>query len=135
MTRDGSKLAGTVTSSTPSEMTLNMESGGTRTVLTKDIKSVEYSEAATGYRPAATPNNEHRNSPNTTRQEARNQPETASAPAPRHHPDETAIQTKTFEAPAGTAKSVRKAEAIDFREDAEGQTYAAAVTTHLHDAH
>ena len=134
MTRDGSKLAGTVTSSTPSEMTLNMESGGTRTVLTKDIKSVEYSEAATGYKPAATPNNEHRNSPNTTRQEARNQPATAAAPAPRHHPDETAIQTKTFEVPAGTEISVRNDEAIDSGKAAEGQTYAAEVTTDVRDA-
>src|SRR6266850_4975560 len=55
--RDGSKLAGTVTSSTPSEVTLNMESGGKRTVLTKDIKSVEYTEPATGYKPATTSNN------------------------------------------------------------------------------
>src|SRR5262249_21722192 len=46
MLRDGTKLTGTVTSSTPSEITLNMDSGGTRTVLTKDVKSLDYGDAA-----------------------------------------------------------------------------------------
>ena len=132
--RDGSKLAGTVTSSTPSEMTLNMESGGRRTVLTKDIRSVEYSDAATGNKPATLSTNEPRSSPNTTRQETRNQPEPVSPPVVRHHPDKTAIQSKTLEIPAGTEISVRNDEAIDSGKAAEGQTYAAEVTTDVRDA-
>ncbi|HYR43570.1 MAG TPA: hypothetical protein VER98_11140, partial [Terriglobia bacterium] len=132
--RDGSKLAGTVTSSTPSEVTLNMESGGKRTVLTKDIKSVEYTEPATGYKPATTSNNQPRNSPNTMRQDARNEPATAPPREPRRHPDKTAIQSKTLEIPTGTEISVRNDEAVDSGKAAEGQTYAAEVTSDVRDA-
>src|SRR5215471_2566475 len=52
LTRDGTSVTGTVRSSTPSEITLNMDAGGTRTILTKDIKSVEYGEPATGTKTA-----------------------------------------------------------------------------------
>src|SRR5437016_14651722 len=44
--RDGTSVSGTVTSSTPSEITLNMDSGGSRTLLMKDVKSVDYGDAA-----------------------------------------------------------------------------------------
>src|SRR5262252_8301746 len=52
--RDGTKLTGTVTSSTPTEVTLNMDSGGTRTVLTKDVKSVDYGDGSIAATSAAT---------------------------------------------------------------------------------
>src|SRR5262245_38358282 len=58
LTRDGTSVTGTVRSSTPSEITLNTDDGGTRTFLTKDIKSVEYGEAATGAKTATAPTNE-----------------------------------------------------------------------------
>src|SRR5262247_2265160 len=58
LTRDGTSVTGTVRSSTPSEITLNMDAGGTRTFLTKDIKSVEYGEPATGTKAATVPINE-----------------------------------------------------------------------------
>src|SRR5215813_1635278 len=93
--RDGTKLMGTVTSSTPSEITLNMDSGGTRTVLTKDVKSLDYGDpgASAASTPAAAP--------------------AAEAPRPeRVHPEATAIQTKTFVIPAGTEVSVRNDETI-----------------------
>jgi len=111
-----------------------MESGGKRTVLTKDIKSVEYTEPATGYKPATTSNNQPRNSPNTMRQDARNEPATAPPREPRRHPDKTAIQSKTLEIPTGTEISVRNDEAVDSGKAAEGQTYAAEVTSDVRDA-
>ena len=57
----------------------------------------------------------------------------AVAPA-RHHPDRTAIQTKTFQIPSGTEISVRNDEAIDSSRAVEGQTYAAEVTSDVRDS-
>jgi hypothetical protein len=113
---DGTTVTGTVTSSTPSQITLNMDSGGTRTILTKDVKAVQYADVAPANQTTA------------------NQPEPAPAPQPRYHPDESAIQTKTFEIAAGTQISVRNNEAIDSGNAAEGHTYAAEVTTDVRDA-
>jgi len=103
--RDGTSVTGTVTSGTPSQITLNLGGGGSRTILTKDVKSVEYGEAG----------------------------KNAVAPA-RHHPDRTAIQTKTFQIPSGTEISVRNDEAIDSSRAVEGQTYAAEVTSDVRDS-
>ena len=103
--RDGTSVTGTVTSSTPSQITVNLDGGGSRTILTKDVKSVEYGEAG----------------------------KNAGAPA-RHHPDRTAIQTKTFQIPSGTEISVRNDEAIDSSRAVEGQTYAAEVTSDVRDS-
>jgi len=98
-----------------------MDSGGTRTVLTKDIKSLDYGDAATAAA-AATPANTA----------AAPQAET---PRPeRARPEPTAIQTKTFVIPSGTEVSVRNDETIDSSNAAEGQTYAAEVTTDVRDA-
>jgi hypothetical protein len=120
--RDGTKLMGAVTSSTPTEITLNMDSGGTRTVLTKDVKSMDYGDGSTAATSAA-------NAPAA--------PATPAADAPRPervHPEASAIQTKTFVIPAGTEVSVRNDETIDSGSAAEGQTYAAEVTTDVRDA-
>src|SRR5262245_26070863 len=89
--RDGTTVTGTVTSITPSQITLNMDSGGTRTVLMKDVRSVDYGDAgnvSAGNRPSA--------------------PAAAPAPAsssPRPRPDRAAIKTTTFQIPAGTEVS------------------------------
>ena len=122
--RNGTNVMGTVTSSTPSEITLNLDGGGSRTILTKDVRSVEYGEAAPGGRVGAQPANES----------ARNSRPTASEAPARYHPDRTAIQTKTFETPAGTEISVRNNETIDSSKAVEGQSYAAEVTADVRDA-
>jgi hypothetical protein len=134
LTRDGTRVTGTVKSSTPSEITLNMDAGGTRTVLTKDIRSVEYSEAANDSKAAAAPTNEPGSVAKTTPRDARKEPDTAAEPETRYHPDKTAIQTKTFEIPVGTEVSVRNDETIDSAAAVEGQTYAAEVTGDVRDA-
>ena len=131
--RDGTTVTGAVTSSTPSQITLNMDGGGTRTILTKDVTSVQYGEAPVSNQSATAPTNAARNSTKPI-EEARNQPEPAPQPQPRYHPDTSAIQTKTFEIASGTEISVRNDEALDSAKAVEGQTYAAEVTTDVRDA-
>jgi hypothetical protein len=131
--RDGTTVTGTVTSSTPSQITLNTDGGGTRTILTKDVKSVDYGDATPAAPPATAPVNEVRNTPNSV-EEPRRQPAPTPAPVLRYHPDESAIQTRTFEVQAGTEISVRNDEVIDSSKAAEGQTYAAEVTNDVRDA-
>jgi hypothetical protein len=110
--RDGSTVTGTVTASTPSQITLNTDSGGTRTILMKDVRSVQYGDASNDA----------------------GSPTTAAASVPRSRPDIPAIKTTTFEIPAGTEVSVRNDEMIDSSKAVEGQTYAAEVTADVHDA-
>src|SRR6266550_7395518 len=109
--KDGSKVSGTVTASTPSQITLNTDSGGTRTILMKDVKSVQYGDASNGS----------------------SQPVAATAAA-RPKPDRAAIKTTTFEIASGTEIAVRNDELIDSSKAAEGQTYAAEVTEDVRDA-
>lgn len=133
--RDGTKVMGTVRSSTPSEITLNMDSGGSRTILTKDLKSVEYSEGTTAEKPASAAANERAGTTaKATTPEPGNQTESAPQPDARVHPDKTAIQTKTFVVPVGTEISVRNDETIDSGKAADNQIYAAEVTNDIRDA-
>jgi hypothetical protein len=126
--KDGSRVAGAVRSSTPTEITLNTDEGGTRTILTKDVKSVDYNEPATTANTAVNTPLEARNKTSPSPAAA------AAAAAPRPHPDKTAIQSKTLEIPAGTEISVRNDETIDSSNASEGQTYAAQVTNDVRDA-
>src|SRR5262249_39464912 len=86
------------------------------------VKSIDYDDpnkaASTNSTPAEQPHN---------RAEAPPQPV-------REHPEKSAIQTKTFVIPAGTEVSVQNDETIDSSNAAEGQTYAAEVTSDVHDA-
>src|SRR5262252_6750710 len=87
LTRDGTTVTGTVRSSTPSQITLNMDAGGTRTILTKDIKSVEYGEPAIGTKTATAPINEPGTAAKATPRETRNESDTSARFETRHHPD------------------------------------------------
>jgi hypothetical protein len=51
-----------------------------------------------------------------------------------YHPEESSIQTKTFELPVGTGVSVRTEETIDSGRAVEGQSYAAEVARDVRDA-
>jgi hypothetical protein len=121
--RDGTTITGTVTSSTPSQITLNMDSGGTRTILMKDVRSVDYGDAGNI--------NSGGNSPATA---SANRPSAPAPSAPRPRPERAAIKTTTFQIPAGTEVSVRNDETIDSSNAVEGQTYAAEVTDDVRDA-
>src|SRR5215813_6902492 len=116
--KDGTRLAGTVRSSSPAELTLNMDDGGARTVLTKDIKSINYNDPVIANQSSNAPAPESREASQTA----------------RPHPDRTAIQTTTFVIPSGTQISVSNDETIDSGKVTEGQTYAAEVTSDVRDA-
>src|SRR4030095_993512 len=95
--RDGTTLTGTVKSTTPVQITLSMDSGGDRTVLTKDVKSVEYGEGAAANKPASAPVDAPKNARATPEAASTpGEPAAAARPEPRYRPDKTAIQTKTF---------------------------------------
>jgi hypothetical protein len=145
--RDGTMVTGVVTSTSPLQITLNMDSGGTRTILVKDVQSLQYgdtpapvpsaSSASTAIpAPSAVPASSPAALPATSPVEpAQNRAKPAPAPEPRNRPDESAVQTRTFVIPAGTPISVRNDVLIDSSEAAPGQTYPAEVTNDVRDAH
>jgi hypothetical protein len=95
---------------------LNLDGGGTRTVAMKDVKSVDYGDAASARgasAPKAAETDTHEN---------------------HYHPAPAAIQTKTFEVPIGTEVSVRNEETMDSSTAADGQVYAGEVTNDVKDA-
>ncbi len=116
--RDGTTVTGNVLASSATEIKLAGDDNVTRTIPMSQVRAVDYGEApAAGAAPAA--------------------PAGSSAPAappsePPHeghyHPPESAITTRTYLLPVGTAISVRNEETIDSAKAARGQTFAAEVT-------
>jgi hypothetical protein len=86
----------------------------------KDVKSIEYDDASA-------PPAEAGKAPAKAGSEAVHA-------ARHHHPETAAITTKTYEVASGTEVSVRSEETIDSAQAAEGQTYAAEVTSDVPDA-
>ena len=122
--RDGSTLAGTVTATSPSEITLTADDNTTRTIPMTQVKSIEYDDAAaqtSATQPEATP---------TQRAKARSE----AAHEHHYHPTHAEIRTKTYVLPAGTKVSVRTEDTIDSAKAAEGQSYAAEVADDVLDA-
>ena len=116
--RDGSSLTGTVTASSPTEVTLLGDDKSSRTIPMKDVKSIAYDEPPAA---AAAPGS----------------PQATSGPDSAHedhyHPPQSAIRTKTYTLAAGTRIPVRSEETIDSGIASQGQTYAAEVTTDIFD--
>jgi outer membrane lipoprotein SlyB len=118
--RDGTQLAGTVTSTSPSDVTLKGDDNAMHTLAMRDVKSIEYDDAAAPPAEAA---------------QAGARPARRELSHENHrHPEESAIRSKTFELPVGTEVSVRSEETIDSARATEGQTYAAEVTNDVRDA-
>jgi len=122
--RDGTQYAGTVTNTSPSEVTLKGDDNAMHTLAMKDVRSIEYDDASAP--PAET---------------AQTGASTGAKPARRalsherhEHPQESAISSKTYALPAGTEVAVRTEETIDSAKAAEGQTFAAEVTGDVRDA-
>jgi hypothetical protein len=123
--RDGSDVSGTVTASSPTEITLAGDDKSAHKIPMSQVKSVEYDETPQTAAAPATGSTET--------------PAPATAPAPasappeeshanHYHPPESTVSTKTYQLPVGTKISVRLEETIDSSKEAEGQTYAAEVT-------
>jgi hypothetical protein len=114
--RDGTRVSGTVVTSTPSDITLNVDGGASRTISMKDVRSVTYDDAGAA---AATPAGKAAESESHEN---------------HYHPERTAVQTKTYTVPAGAEVSIRTEETIDSSTAAEGQIYAGEVTIDVQDA-
>jgi hypothetical protein len=145
--RDGSSLAGMVTATSPSEITLSGDDKVTHTIPMTQVKSIEYDDAsATQAPPAPAPAAD-----TTAPPAAAAQTSSASAPPPipprsaasraddaehehHHHPTQAEIRTKTYVLPIGSRVPVRTEETIDSGTAAEGQTYAAEIADDVPDA-
>jgi hypothetical protein len=142
--RDGTTLAGMVTATSPSEITLAGDDKVTRTVPMTQVKSIEYDEAQAAQAPAAeTP------AAQTPAAQPAAAPAANSAPLPRrsaasraddaehehhYHPTQAEIRTKTYVLPIGSRVPVRTEETIDSATASEGQTYAAEIADDVPDA-
>ena len=109
--RDGSRLTGTITASSPSEITLVGEDKSSQTIAMKQVKSIAYDDA----KPA-------------------DPAQTETFHEDHFHPSKAAIHTKTYTVGAGALVPVRVEETIDSAVASQGQTYAAEVTQDVLDA-
>ena len=119
--RDGSEYPGTVTASTPAEVTVHGDDNTTRTIAMRDVKSIEYDDAS-----APPPAEQGKAGAKRARRERSHDD--------HYHPEAAAVTTRTYELAVGTEVPVRSEETIDSARAAEGQTYAAEVTTDIRDA-
>ena len=126
--RDGSTLSGTVTASSPAEITLAGDDNTAHTVPMAQVKSIEYDDTAAGQTSAAQGGAAPSLRPLATR------PASRSVHQPRYHPTQAEIKTTTYTLPAGTKVSVRTDDTINSATAVEGQTYAAEVTDDVLDA-
>lgn len=125
--RDGTTLTGTVTATSPAEITLAGDDNATHTVPMTQVKSIEYDDAAA----AQTSATQTGTAP--TRRSA-SRAASDSLHERHYHPTRAEIHTKTYLLPAGTQVSVRSEDTIDSSTAVEGQTYAAEVTDDVLDA-
>ena len=120
--RDGSEYSGTVMSNSPAELTVKGDDNTTRTIAMKDVKSIEYDDASAPPQPT-----EQAKVPAKRSRRERSHDE-------HYHPEQSAVTTKTYELGIGMEIPVRVEETIDSARAAEGQTYAAEVTSDVRDA-
>jgi len=147
--RDGSTIAGTVTATSPTEITLVGDDKVTHTVPMTQVKSIEYDDPQAAQTPA--PAADTSAPPAAAPQTAANNAAPAPAAAPvrprsaasraddaehehHYHPTQAEIRTKTYVLPIGSRVPVRTEETIDSATAAEGQTYAAEIADDVPDA-
>ena len=145
--RDGSTLAGMVTATSPTEITLAGDDKVTHTVPMTQVKSIEYDEAQAAQAPAAAAPVADTAAPpaaaapvSAANTAAPIPPRSAASRADdaehehHYHPTQAAIRTKTYVLPIGSRVPVRTEEMIDSGTAAEGQTYAAEIADDVPDA-
>jgi YMGG-like Gly-zipper len=125
--RDGTTLTGTVTATSPTEITLVGDDKANHTVPMTQVKSIEYDDAAAtqASAPPTAPTLARRSSARAASDRVHEN---------HYHPTRTEITTKTYVLPAGTKVSVRNEDTINSDTAVEGQTYAAEVTDDVLDA-
>jgi len=126
--RDGTSLSGTVTATSPTEVTLTGDDNTSHTVPMAQVKSIEYDDTAAAQGSAPQGGTAPAGSASPARR--------ASNAVHEHHyhPAQAEIHTKTYVVPAGTKVAVRTEDTIDSAKAAEGQTYAAEVADDVLDA-
>jgi hypothetical protein len=123
--QDGSQVSGTMVASSASEITLAGDDHITRKIPMSQVKSVQYGEVAT--QPEAS------TQPQPSVPAPAKRPEAAPQREPAREsgtpPSRPVLLTRTFELPVGTELPVRTNETIDSAKSAEGQVYAAEVSS------
>jgi hypothetical protein len=133
--RDGTTVSGTVTATSPTEITLASDNGVTQTVPTKQIKSIEYDDAAAAAAPAAAPASPASSqAPAAAAAASVTRAQSDSVHEQHYHPSRAEIHTKTYQLPIDTQVSVRSEETIDSATAAEGQTYAGEIVDDVLDS-
>jgi hypothetical protein len=137
--RDGSELTGTVTATSPSEITLAGDDKTTHTIPMAQVKSIEYDDAAAQSSDAQTSaaNSGAGSSGAGAAPGGRASASRASSDRVHehhYHPTQAEIHTKTYVVPAGTKVPVRTEDTIDSGKAVEGQTFAAEVADDVLDA-
>lgn len=130
--RDGSELTGTVTATSPSEITLAGDDKTTHTIPMAQVKSIEYDEAASQGSAASADNSGGGAAPSGSGRATRASSDRVHEH--HYHPTQAQIHTKTYVVPDGTKVAVRTEDTIDSAKAAEGQTYAAEVADDVLDA-
>jgi hypothetical protein len=131
--RDGTTLTGTVTATSPAEITLAGDDSATHTVPMTQVKSIEYDEAPAAQGSATQTSDASGTSATPTRRSAASRADDA-AHEHHYHPTQAEIHTKTYVLPVGTKVPVRTEETIDSATAVEGQTYAAEIADDVFDA-
>jgi hypothetical protein len=128
--RDGSTFAGSVVSTSASEITVAGDDKSSRTIPMNQVKSIEYDDAPPAAAASAVPD------PTKPAPAAPAKPAVRSQVAHQehYHPPQSVVSTRTYQLPVGTEISIRAEETIDSSKGSEGQTYAAEVTKDVLDA-
>src|SRR5262249_36406587 len=139
--RDGTTLTGTVTATSPSEITLTGDDKAAHTVPMAQVKSIEYDDAPAADRSAASTAPAGGGAPASSgaapapaRRSAASRAKADAVHEQHYHPTEAEIQTKTYVLSVGTKVPVRTEETIDSAKATEGQSYAAEISDDVLDA-
>ena len=125
--RDGTQIAGTVTASSPSGITLLGDDRLSHTFSMSQVRSVDYDQAP----PPVVDGGATQSGANTSDQFRSRSDDIHND---HYHPPQSAIRSTTYSLPAGALIPVRSEETIDAAIAAQGQTYAAEVTRDVTDA-
>ena len=136
--RDGTSFAGSVTASSPQQVTLVADDQKTtRTIDMKDIRSIEYADQPAAATPAASTAPAGSAAPASGAPPADTAQPDAQSEAhydAHYHPTESAIRTVSHVVPAQTRIAVRTEETIDSGRAVEGQTFPADVARDVMDS-
>jgi hypothetical protein len=134
--RDGTSVAGTLVSTSASEVQIAGDDKVTRTIPMSQVRAIEYDETPAASTTAATTPASPASTPGTPAPSPTTPPAATSREvrhAEHYHPEEAAVTSKTHVLSAGTEISVRTEETIDSGKASEGQTYPAEVTKDIRD--